>query len=221
MNKMRVLIAAISLMLCASMANAAVLRVSGGKLIGASGVDVDGALYNVEFIDGTCGAVFSGCDNALSDFIFHFQFEAVAASQALLDQVLLDGPIGTFDSDLSGVLGCSPASFELSCHVRTPFDLDAFSVTSADAVNEREEMFDRPDAGFVLPLEFDASSQPSVTWARWTPARSVPEPSPFPVIVLGLAGIFAARVFGGNVSGRSARVQLDSAVLRNNPNHAV
>lgn len=79
---------------------AATLNVVGGQLMGASGVDVGGALYNVEFVDGSCAALFDGCDE-VSDFTFQTEAAATLASQALLDQVFIDGPDGDFDSDTS------------------------------------------------------------------------------------------------------------------------
>jgi hypothetical protein len=57
-----------------------------GKLIGAHGVNVGGTLYDVEFNDASCAEIFSGCDS-LNDFDFTTQSAALAASQALLDQV--------------------------------------------------------------------------------------------------------------------------------------
>ena len=35
----------------------------GGELRGASGVDVGGTLYDVEFLNASCETVFSGCDS--------------------------------------------------------------------------------------------------------------------------------------------------------------
>ena len=52
-----------------SAARAASLNVVGGTLVGASNVDVDGQLFDVEFVDGRCIDLFDGCDDA-SDFDF-------------------------------------------------------------------------------------------------------------------------------------------------------
>ena len=40
-----------------------------GKLAGAKNLLVEGNLFNVSFVDGTCASVFSGCDSP-SDFQF-------------------------------------------------------------------------------------------------------------------------------------------------------
>ena len=87
----------IGLVLMASGAQAVTLNVVGGQLMGASGVDVGGTLYNVEFLDGTCIDLYSGCDEN-TDFTIDSEASALLASQALLDQVFLDVSEGSFDS---------------------------------------------------------------------------------------------------------------------------
>src|SRR5262249_7437767 len=68
-----------------------ILQISSGKLTGALNVNVGGTFYDVQFRDGTCIALFNQCD-AVSDFTFQSQATADMASQALLSQVLIDGP---------------------------------------------------------------------------------------------------------------------------------
>ncbi|GJL55697.1 MAG: hypothetical protein NPIRA02_28290 [Nitrospirales bacterium] len=43
-----------------SIATAVTLTMDGGKLTGASTVNVNGVFYNVEFVDGSCVSLFSG-----------------------------------------------------------------------------------------------------------------------------------------------------------------
>jgi hypothetical protein len=50
--------------------------------MGASDVLVDGSLYDVQFLDGTCIDLYDGCDE-VSDFTFQTSASAVLASQAL------------------------------------------------------------------------------------------------------------------------------------------
>jgi hypothetical protein len=57
-------------------------------LDGATGVELNGSFYDVEFVDGTCVVLFSGCDST-SDFGFQSDVDAVAAAQVLINQVLL------------------------------------------------------------------------------------------------------------------------------------
>src|ERR1041384_1037176 len=70
---------------------------SNGYLTGARNVTVGGALYDVEFKDGSCVEQFDGCDDA-SDFLFPTTEEATPALQALLDDVFVDSAAGLFDS---------------------------------------------------------------------------------------------------------------------------
>jgi hypothetical protein len=64
---MRKFVLAVGLVLMASSAQATTLDVVGGILHGASGVLVDGNLYDVQFLDGSCISLYSGCDED-SDF---------------------------------------------------------------------------------------------------------------------------------------------------------
>ncbi|MFT5442979.1 MAG: hypothetical protein ACI8W3_002023 [Myxococcota bacterium] len=110
------------LVLAASLASssvfAATLNVVGGQLLGASGVDVDGMLYNVEFLDGTCIGLYDGCD-AIKDLTFETAAAALPASQGLLDQVILDGS-GFFDSVTEYPRGCDALEY---CILLSPYAL--------------------------------------------------------------------------------------------------
>lgn len=106
---------------------------SDGRLWGAKNVSILGALYDVEFKDGTCIALFNGCDIE-SDFAFHTLEDASEAAQALLEQVFLDGPLESFDSDPTLTNGCS--SVEV-CRSHIPYGLfrPDGGVDFADALN--------------------------------------------------------------------------------------
>ena len=101
--------AMVTLLVFYSSAQAAViLNVDGdGQLTGAQNVDVDGTLYDVEFTDkGSCITLFQGCDSS-SDFVFaEDPSTALLAGQALLDQVLLDGVDGPFDTTTFLTFAC-------------------------------------------------------------------------------------------------------------------
>ena len=64
--------------------NAATVVMSGGQLMGATGVEVNGASYDVAFLEGSCNSLYNGC----TGLPFTTSSESVAASQALLDQVI-------------------------------------------------------------------------------------------------------------------------------------
>jgi len=92
-----------------------VLEIQTGQLVGATGVDVDGILYDVAFVEGSCVTLIAGCDGNGS-FLFT-QAGAVLAAQALIDQIFSLAPYTTNPSLISG---CSST---VICYVITPFAL--------------------------------------------------------------------------------------------------
>ena len=177
------LISAISLP--SSSAFAATLNVVDGQLMGASNVLVDGNLYDVQFLDGNCFDLYNGCAEGTGVFPFTAKFwsgvgtpdQSVenAVSQALLDQVFLDGVEGLFDSDPSLTNGCALSGF---CQVATPFEsFPTNQVVEYVTANNWDPT--RPDGatdvGFGMVFIGDSFGDlPGLTWAVWTP---VPEPS--------------------------------------------
>src|SRR5689334_17616090 len=107
-------LAVVGAMLAATPAMAADPVTSGGTLTGATGVNVDGNLYNVQFLDGTCATVFGSCP---SGFSFGSQAAAQQAADALLAQVL----IGTFDTNPALTNGCSLTTI---CSILVPYAVD-------------------------------------------------------------------------------------------------
>jgi hypothetical protein len=153
------------------------------ELLGATGVSVNGTLYDVTFIDGSCVALFDGCD-AAGDFAFTLQLDAEAAAQALLDQVFIDLPApDLFDTEPEFTQGCSSA---LRCDVWIPFGVGA-TVNFAAAINGTVDPADVVGSFFINPAT-DTGPIEDVVWARFT---AVPEPG---MLLLTAVGITATLV---------------------------
>ena len=179
---MRIFILSAVLFFVAGAAQAATMNVVGGQLIGASGVDVGGSLYDVQFLDGTCIALYNGCDE-VSDFTFQTFQDSVFASQALEAQVF---QTGIFDTDPYLTNGCSSNS-QGDCIVYTPFNLDPdgffgpevqmmyFRNVSDTPVGVVQSDFSPTTMAYISYGEpqSDFATFPSETYAVWSTAGSV------------------------------------------------
>jgi hypothetical protein len=186
------LVAGLAVLLVAGSAQAATLNVVGGILYGASGVDVGGTLYDVEFVDGTCIDLFDGCDE-LADFAFTDTAAAQAASTALVGQVYpeFSAVVGA-TVVYANIQGCE-ASVALECEAQTPFS-DYLSSTTDVFVSEafaRSTGFTwGGDSGW--PKGEDTAERLDKTWARWN-LTPIPEPTTGLMLGLGLLGVAVRR----------------------------
>ena len=129
----------VAIVLATSAAHAAAPVVSAGELLGATGVNVDGTVYDIQFVEGSCIDVYDGCDD-VSDFPFATLADATLAAQALLDQVLLDSASGDFDTFPDQVFGCAHPTV---CGSQIPFALpDPTTVKATSAINSNVETSD-------------------------------------------------------------------------------
>jgi hypothetical protein len=188
-NVFKLAISGLVLWISTTVVAAPVLQVdSNGILTGATGVLVNGNLYDVEFRDGTCIALFGGCDG-LSDFTFQTELAARAASQALLDSVF----VGQFDDQPSLTRGCG---FTRSCTVQTPYGFGPFDPISAIVLTAFAFNFEllngNTDDVFLSSLRATDNlalvAQP--TYAVFSPISAVPEPASLllAATALGLIG---------------------------------
>ena len=211
MNRLLIRLALVTVIAAPLGAMAGVIPVIGGdgRLTGATGVEVDGQLLDVTFLDGSCVSLYSGCDET-TDFFFQTQAAALLAAQALLDQVFLDGPCGQFDSDGSLTRGCENTVLG-NCWVVVPWQPYVGPNADADhlavAFNESPSNFgvDMADLGFFGGSEFDqrnfdtATGYPNpgcapgicgrLTYSVWTLSASIPEPGTLALLTLGIAGL--------------------------------
>ena len=178
--------------LFAGIASAAAIQQvnASGELTGAVGVNVGGTLYDVAFVDGTCFAVFSGCDQA-SDFAFTNAADAAVAAQALIDQVFLDTGLGMFDTQPELTLGCEPGiNF---CAALVPSSTIAGAVTGGAALNVPAVLGDFPTVFAVNSLDDTAATGgENLVWAVFS-AQSLPAPSTLALIGVAVAGVGFSR----------------------------
>jgi hypothetical protein len=140
------------------------LQVNGsGQLTGALGVNVGGTLYDVAFMEGTCVAVFSGCDQ-VSDFTFQTQAGAALASAALLSTVFLDVPPNFFDSVMTSTVGCKATN---GCSIYTPYG-PASSTQSSNAFNAVVNSLDAVVQAGLSPTTSTSAIPSGAVYAKWS-----------------------------------------------------
>jgi len=182
--------------LASATASAATLNVVNGQLLGAQGVEIDGAIFDVAFLDGTCISLFSGCDQNADFAIVDFS-QAKVAAQALLDQVFLDVPgNGEFDSFSALTNGCSDSFI---CTAYIPFGTGGAFFVAASATNVAsivEDLTGTPDSVDPDPVgpflaTVSTSGDQATTFAVFTLVTPAPVPLPasLPLLAAALACI--------------------------------
>lgn len=172
-----------------------------GKLAGATGLTVGDRIYSVEFVDGSCASLFTGCDSN-ADFAFSSSSDAVAASIELVRSVF----VGRFDSDPGLTRGCQDQPF---CHVITPYASRhlGHAFEYVDAMNGLDDDTD----GVTVPLQDEASrdlsAEPHLAFARWTEAITVPEPGSLELALAATAGWILRAALRARTARRARRLR--------------
>lgn len=173
----------------------------GDVLAGADSVDVQGTLLDVRFYDGSCVAVFTGCDEG-DDFLFGSMGSPTPrdAARSLTREVL--GRNSDIQSPYIGpVLGCTDV---FNCDFIAPYSIDARRqvVSGIAAVNKVSSY------GFTvtaLSSTLDTSTLDDEVYARWS-LSPIPEPSPAALMLVGLLALghrrLSAKWFGVGLRGR-------------------
>jgi len=171
---------------------APMLTFSGTQLTGATGLNVGGTLYNLTLMDGTCVALFDGCD-ALSDFPFPTLAATQAAYTALAD-ILATAPF-TYIS--GNVIGCTDP---IKCALHTPY---GFVINVPTQIVTGTLSLLAAGAQIVgdgsAPNAFDFTNNTAVVYGKWA---IVPEPTTMMLLSTGLLGLVGYRWRQGRREGQ-------------------
>jgi len=196
----KMLFIALTLFLSISTARAAVVwEWDGTTLSGAGNVDVNGTLYDVKFMDGSCVSLFTDCDSADDDFAFTTPGDAGDAAQALLDQVLLNPPFNPlgqgFDFIPGLTAGCSFSS--IFCTIFIPHTIPIGGVGLVALAGAENSPLD-PDNTVTgdRSINLDLGDVDDEVYAIFTKTAVVPIPAAFwlfGTVLLGLVGFSKRR----------------------------
>lgn len=167
---------------------ATLLTDSSGQLIGVRGIEYRGTLYDVEFGDGRCTDLFSGCDE-VSDFVFQSSRDAGGMANLLKNWVILDSDAGMFRSNPALTSGCT---FSIQCEMLIPFGF-----TSTGEVRYASFLNGRIDGVLYesLPRTEDTVIWGTQTFARFalsSASGAVPEPSTWAMMLIGFGAVGGA-----------------------------
>jgi hypothetical protein len=161
-----------------STATPILIKNNSGELTGAYGVEVDDSLYSVEFIDNSCINIFSGCSD-VSNFNFQTRNSSLAASRALLEQVFVDQPSGTYDSTPSLTHGIENT---FAGFVHTVYGLEESggetNLKISAANNSNTELFDGAGGRLGWTSTDDYRNEDSHVFAKWTELGQIPDSPP-------------------------------------------
>ena len=160
---------------------AVVLKVgANNRLLGATGVEIGKATYNVDFMDGSCATVYGACTRDRFDFKTKADADADAAASALFAQVL-KGRYLSFDP--GNITGCASTCDIVIARALVDGDVE---VTLAANRGNRQII----GTGY-LPPNYSTVVDSGLTYAKFTlqvPA-AVPEPATWAMMLVGFGMI--------------------------------
>lgn len=165
--------------------SASLLLNSNNQLIGAGNVEVNNDFYDVLFLEGSALNIF-GPGGLHADSIQWVN--GMDASQALLDQVLIDVAEGQFDTDPSLTFGIEDPGGGLIYSVNYYTDT---GVSVSFAGNMSPALVDHNGGIFSpIPITYDTGDSPNHVFAAWyAAANNVPIPSTFGLLATGILWI--------------------------------
>ncbi|MES9943216.1 MAG: hypothetical protein ABW104_10450 [Candidatus Thiodiazotropha sp. 6PLUC2] len=176
------------------------------NLTGISGITVDENIYNVSFVEGTCVELFGGCDER-TDFFFQDTATAFAAFSGLMEQGLLDGPSGQFDSNPQLTYGCNNDQFfSRQCVIQAPIlanEQGLVGLVFASATNHISNNNDITTGLLLsasLSINADTALNDSAVWGVWS-ATTVPVPAAVWLFGSGLIGLLSIRKSANDKTG--------------------
>lgn len=183
MKKPLFFLASIATALATAPVHAATLLVdANGILTGAAGVEINGSMFDVSFLDGSCVDLFNGCDE-VSDFVFSFGGDASRAATALFEQVFIDGPSGNFDTHPEATNGCTDT---VRCIAIIPYAVDNNTLSIGYADNYSVENLDTNKLSRTSRTH-DQSVSSAQVYAVFQESAgpAVPEPATWAMMIIG------------------------------------
>lgn len=169
---------------------AAILTDGANQLVGATGVAINGAFYDVTFVDSSCVLLFSGCD-AGSDLDFQHQTSAQAAGQAIMDQIYTPNAFYDLNPEqTTGVIDFSIGAIVIPYGIPVVSgNLDVVQVLNYGGINDSSDTV--MNCLSCLNENDDTGNHDRRVYALFNEVGTVPLPGSWLLFLGGLASLTA------------------------------